>query len=180
MPFPNLRKENMAPHLLQHMPWSEPCGTVCTGKTPETKMSVNKGMRSEEFIKVIYTCSKQLGNLMCTETEMFRVIMSEINKQNKLSPSSHYSLLGSSQLPPISMHPQHSLQRPLEVHPRHGGENLHHFCCSWETVGGGQEAAGGCGHWDRECTLGLLGAGVPHNNVSFMMPTLEKLEPQDS
>lgn len=88
----------MAPHLLQHMQWNEPCVTVCTGRTPETKTPVNKGTRPIEFIKVMYTCSKQLGNLMCMETEMFRVTMSEINKQNKLPASSHYSLLGPCQL----------------------------------------------------------------------------------
>lgn len=41
-------------------------------------------MRPIEFIKVRYACSKQLGNLMCMETEMFRVTMSEISKTNYL------------------------------------------------------------------------------------------------
>lgn len=109
---------------------------------------------------------------------MFRM-MSEINKQNTLPASSHYSLLGSSQKPPISMHPQHSLLRPLEVRPRLGSrESLRPSCCSWERVG--KELQEGVGIWDRGSALGLLGAGVPHNSMLFMMHTLEKHEPWDS
>lgn len=61
------------------------------------------------------------------------------------------------------MHPQHSLLRPLEIHPRLGGESLPHFLLL--LAKGGPGAAGGCGHWDRGYALGLLGAGVPHKQI---------------
>lgn len=61
------------------------------------------------------------------------------------------------------MHPQHSLLKPLEIHPRLSGESLYHFLLL--LAEGGPGTAGVCGHWDRECALGFLGAGVPHKQL---------------
>lgn len=65
-----------------------------------------------------------------------------------------------SQPPPIPVHTQHSLLRPLGVHPRLDGESHHHFMLLLGEDGHG--GTGRYGHWGGECTLSLFGGGFHH------------------
>lgn len=66
----------------------------------------------------------------------------------------------SSQLSPIPMNTCHSLLRPLEVHPRWGGEDLFHSLPLLRE--GGPSDEGRCGHLGGKCILSLVGSDIPH------------------
>lgn len=68
-----------------------------------------------------------------------------------------------SQLTLLPMHTQHSLQRPLEFHPRLSGKSMHHFLL---LLGEGVHGAGGqCRLLVGECTLSLTGGGISHKQL---------------
>lgn len=78
----------------------------------------------------------------------------------------------------MPMQPEYSLLRPLEVHPRLGGERLHHSCCSWGKVV--KELQEGVGTGIENVLWVSLGLMSLTSRVSYTMHRLEQHEPRDS
>ena len=143
-------------HLLWHTEWNEPQAQCIKIKVPENPTVCTHRCRIHQTHKSDTSLLKTTSSLLCTKNEMFRVEITEINKENNLHSSSHYLLVHSSQLPPNSMQTQQSLLRLLEVIP-HWEEKAHTISCYSgerrnmnvvDSVGTGMENADAELHWD--------------------------------